>query len=289
MTRYTGRFAPSPTGPLHLGSLFAAVISYVDAKANQGSWLVRIEDLDPPREANGATQQILSSLEAHSLRSDQDIVFQSQRYSLYESALAKLDSQQQLYRCPCSRKELQENNGRHTPACQQGMLGDQDFALRFRAEQKTMEWLDRFQGPMSMRIRDDAVLKRKDGLYAYQLAVVVDDIAQNISHVVRGVDLIDSTPVQLCLYEALKAKPPSFAHFPVIEGKNGQKLSKQNLAKPLEDNAAVDNLRTIGLLMGQDMPDSCRTTSDMLAYLIDTYNVDRLKNSNNMTAPPPYT
>lgn len=252
---YRGRFAPSPTGPLHFGSLFAAVVSNLDALAHQGEWFVRIEDLDPPREQVGAIEKILHTLETHKLYSDLPIRYQSTQHLRYEALLKQLAESKLIYPCACSRRELQEFGG-HSPQClkiQADIDAGQTFefeqkepcALRFKSNNKCYEWIDRFQGPQSSTLNEDFVLKRKDGLYAYQLAVVADDIDQGVSHVVRGIDLIDSTPMQLALYDALDHTPPVYAHFPVISNVQGQKLSKQNRSRAIDDSAVANNLNEI--------------------------------------------
>lgn len=245
MSVYRGRFAPSPTGLLHFGSLFAAVVSYLEARRHQGEWLIRIEDIDPLREQAHAKQAIIQSLEAHGLVSDQTIIFQSERSRVYESALRKLCTAKLAFRCPCSRKYLETHHGVHQLACQQQSTSDQACAIKFKSNTKSYIWQDEFQGRQAHTLNEDFVLKRKEGFYAYQLAVVCDDIEQNISHVIRGYDLLDSTPMQLALYEAFNKPAPTFGHFPVISSLAGQKLSKQNLAPALDDQAALSNLLAV--------------------------------------------
>jgi len=244
MSQYIGRFAPSPTGPLHTGSLLAALISYLDARANNGKWLVRIEDIDPPREIAGASEAILSALVAHGLRWDDEILYQSKNSERYEEQLIKLLQSNSCYYCPCSRKQLAERSGAHLPECGVNTgKTTSNSAIRFHATaSKTLYWRDLVRGEQSLNIQEDFVLKRKDGLYAYQLAVVTDDIDQNITHVIRGADLLDSTPMQLALYDALGTPPPLFGHFPLVLNESGQKLSKQNLAPAIDIAKANSNL-----------------------------------------------
>jgi glutamyl-Q tRNA(Asp) synthetase len=244
---YIGRFAPSPTGPLHLGSLLAAVISYLDAKSNSGKWLVRIEDIDPPRELPGAADDILSTLEAHHLLWDGPVIYQSKRHEAYQEAIDRLLTQKAIYPCQCSRKQLAKFSQIHPDHCIQPLDATQPFA--YRAYPSSFQYNDLYQGNQSGR-DGHFVVKRRDQLFAYQLAVVVDDHAQHISHVIRGHDLMDSTPKQLVLYDALGFKPPVFGHFPVIVGDNGQKLSKQNLAPAIDNARAHQNLRLIFKLLG---------------------------------------
>lgn len=254
MKTYRGRFAPSPTGPLHFGSLFAATISYLHAKAHQGIWLVRIEDLDPLRESPQARASILETLQAHALVSDESIVFQSDRSPYYEHCLNKIRHKGLSFNCPCSRQQLLHANGQHSAACKTQRFSGPS-ATRFKSKDLTFGWHDIFAHTQLLDIKEDVVLKRKEGLYAYQLAVVCDDIDQNISHVIRGSDLLTSTPMQLALYQALDRQPPCFGHFPVITDKSGQKLSKQSFAPAIDNQAAQKNLLQIFALLNLNIPD----------------------------------
>jgi glutamyl-Q tRNA(Asp) synthetase len=253
---YRGRFAPSPTGPLHFGSLVAAIGSFLDARAHGGAWLVRIEDLDPPRERPGAADDILRTLERFGLHWDGPVLRQSARADAYEDALARLAADGALRSCLCSRAQLAalpENERRepgeelfHPARC----LAPADGAglppaLRFRAPDRDVEFVDRVQGPQRSnvaRMVGDFVLKRRDGPYAYQLAVVVDDAAQGITDVVRGADLLDNTPRQIFLQRALGLPTPRYLHVPLVLNERGEKLSKQTLAPALD---AGDALRAL--------------------------------------------
>jgi len=252
MPSYRGRFAPSPTGPLHFGSLFAAVISYLDARKNKGLWFVRIEDIDPLREQADSQQLIFQTLLAHGLKWDEEPRFQSKQTALYEQILSTLDKNNQVYACPCSRKQLELRHGQHIAHCAQALyLKSQNIpvALKFKATNKIHTWQDTIQGKQTHLLNEDFVLKRKEGFYAYQLAVVSDDIDQSITHVVRGFDLLSSTPMQLAIYEALNYLPPVFSHFPVIVDQQGQKLSKQSFAAPVDNAKALQNLLHIFQLL----------------------------------------
>jgi len=245
-SRYIGRFAPSPTGPLHFGSLVGALASYLDARHHQGTWLVRIEDIDPLREPPDAAAQILTTLEAHGLLWDGPLLYQSTRGEAYEEAIAKLLATDHAYYCPCSRKQLAEQNGHHAPGCRDHRQSPEDAAIRFKVHGRALQIQDRIQGllPFAPQAeRDDFVLKRKEGFYAYQLAVVVDDAWQGVTDVVRGSDLLDSLPWQHLLQEALGLPHPRYAHIPVITNAQGQKLSKQNRSPALDDRIASDNMR----------------------------------------------
>lgn len=253
MTLYRGRFAPSPTGPLHLGSLLAAVASWADARAARGQWLLRIEDIDPPREQPGASAAILDLLSAIGLDSDEPVLWQSRRSAAYDAALAQLLSAGLAFECRCSRSDLQATGGIHRGAC---VASDakRPPAIRLRVPEVRIAFEDRIQGPQAQSLRDDVgdfVLRRADGLYAYQLAVVVDDAAQGISDIVRGSDLLDSTPRQIWLQQCLGLPTPRYAHLPVLLGADGQKLSKQNLAPAVSADNARRWLPQIARWLGQ--------------------------------------
>lgn len=236
--RYRGRFAPSPTGLLHAGSLVAALASYLDARAAGGVWLVRMEDLDPPREQPGAADAILHTLDTLGLHWDESVVYQSQRLDAYQAALAELTRQGLLFACCCSRQDLAgalvyPGTCRHCPPTyQQGVN-----ALRCRVPEESFGFHDRLQGPYAQQLArevGDFVLLRKDGYFAYQLAVVVDDGVQGITDIVRGIDLLDSTPRQLYLQRCLVLPTPVYAHIPVIINASGQKLGKQQYAAAID-------------------------------------------------------
>lgn len=241
---YRGRFAPSPTGPLHFGSLVAAVGSYLEAKSHHGEWLVRMEDLDPPREMPGAADAILQALDAYGFEWDGPVLYQSTRSEFYEAALAKLQQDGLLYPCACTRKEIADSalpgiEGPVYPGtCRHGLAdGRIPRAWRVRVDTADIAFEDAVQGHVRQNLAKDIgdfVLKRADGYYAYQLAVVLDDAAQRISHVVRGADLLDSTPRQIYLQRRLSLPTPHYAHLPVAVNAAGEKLSKQTLATPLD-------------------------------------------------------
>ncbi len=254
-----GRFAPSPTGPLHFGSLIAAVASFLDAKSRQGAWLLRMEDLDTPRQVPGAADLILHTLEDYGFEWDGKVIYQSQRDDYYQAALQTLISRGLVYPCGCSRKEIADSavhgiDGLVYPGtCRHGLSGDkQARAWRVRVDDTPITFTDGIQGPQSQVLaRDigDFVLKRADGLFAYQLAVVVDDELQGISHVVRGADLLDSTPRQIYLQHALSYSSPVYLHVPVAANAAGEKLSKQTLAQPLNGlNKSADLWQVLNFL-----------------------------------------
>jgi glutamyl-Q tRNA(Asp) synthetase len=256
--RYRGRFAPSPTGPLHLGSLIAALASYLDARHAGGVWLVRMEDLDPPREETGAAQHILDSLQRHCLQWDEEVMWQSQRAPAYREALDQLAAGGHLFHCDCTRSRLGPDgscSGRCRP--RQDDI-EQPYATRVSVPPACrIAFEDQLQGGQHSELgRDypDFVVRRKDGLDAYQLAVVVDDAAQAITHVVRGSDLLDSTPRQIFLQQLLGCRTPAYCHLPVITNELGQKFSKQNHAPALDDAQPVANLRLALEFLHQEPP-----------------------------------
>jgi glutamyl-Q tRNA(Asp) synthetase len=260
---YNGRFAPSPTGPLHLGSLVAAMASYLDAKAHHGQWLVRIEDVDVGRNVAGADQHILASLQRCGMAWDGEVTWQTQRYALYQQAVEQLG--QLVYPCGCSRREIADSQINqavglnqmpvYPGTCRNGLAaGKLGRALRLKVPQAphcVMSFEDRWFGHYSQDITAEAgdfVILRADGYWAYQLAVVVDDGAQGVTDIVRGVDLIDSTPRQLYLQQALGLPQPTYLHVPVVLNDVGDKLSKQNGAIAFDDGGAAQQLLRSALL-----------------------------------------
>ncbi len=268
---YRGRFAPSPTGPLHLGSLIAALASYLDARHNGGAWLVRMEDLDPPREEKDAAGRILDSLRDHGLLWDETVCFQSQRGAAYAAALKQLSESGHLFYCDCTRQQLGPDGacrGRCAP--RQGQLGKPTATRVAVPPGCRIDFMDEIQGTVTTALGvelPDFVVRRKDDLYAYQLAVVVDDAWQGITHIVRGSDLLDSTPRQIFLQKLLGLPTPRYSHLPVITDASGQKFSKQNHAPALDSHDAPANLRTALDFLGQPKPPAgLRTTAPILQF-----------------------
>jgi glutamyl-Q tRNA(Asp) synthetase len=270
MATYRGRFAPSPTGPLHAGSLVAALASWLDARAHGGRWLVRMEDVDTPRCVPGADALILQQLAACGLVSDEPVLAQSQRGAFYQQALDRLIEHGHAYPCGCSRKDIETAlmarglaRERHHAAvypgtCRPergGLQGKRARAWRFAVdpERGALHWTDRRLGAQKQDVTTavgDFILKRADGLWAYQLAVVVDDAAQGITHVVRGEDLADNTPRQILLQQALGLPTPTYLHTPLVLGANGEKLSKQNGAQALDVSDPFAALRQAAHVLG---------------------------------------
>lgn len=240
---YVGRFAPSPSGPLHFGSLLAAAASYLQARAAGGRWLVRIEDIDPPREQPGATTLILRALEAYGFEWDGDVSYQSERRNVHLAAIDRLLREGHAYRCSCSRRHLADAplgplGPIYPGTCRTGTVGP-EFAIRVRTDDRETGFEDGLQGRYSQRLETesgDFIVHRRDGLIAYHLAVAVDDADDGVTEVVRGIDLLDSTPRQIHLQRLLGLPTPSYLHVPVAENAAGQKLSKRTGA-PAVDTA----------------------------------------------------
>ena len=268
MNNYRGRFAPSPTGGLHFGSLVAAVGSYLEAKSRGGAWLVRMEDLDPPREQPGAAERILRTLEACGMNWDGNIMYQSKRGETYRAALARLEAQGLVYVCGCSRREIADSglgpDGAliYPGTCRMGLApGKTPRATRVRVDHEMIEFEDALQGKIRQDLAADVgdfVLLRADGLYAYQLAVVVDDAEQGITDVVRGADLLDSTPRQIYLQRLLDLPAPRYLHLPAAVNAAGEKLSKQTRAPPVDERDPVPVLAQVMDFLGQAPPAQLR-------------------------------
>lgn len=313
---YRGRFAPSPTGPLHAGSLVAALASWLDARAHHGTWLVRIEDIDPPRCPSGADQLILAQLAQCGLHPDEPVVWQSQRHGYYAQALQQLQAQQLAYPCGCTRKDIEaalqamgQVHARHIErpypgTCRSGLHGKPARSWRFALEKYVSNWpptlttqaqaatfsLEKgiltwedsrlgLQHQAPTLVAGDFVLQRADGLYAYQLAVVVDDALQGITHIVRGEDLTDNTARQLLLQHALGLAHPAYMHTPLVLMPDGEKLSKQHGAPALDLSHPLQTLNTAARILHLTTLSPETTVSDALSQWVKqwqaTYNVRR--------------
>jgi len=279
---YVGRFAPSPTGPLHFGSLVAALASYLDAKAHDGKWLVRIEDLDPPREISGSSTRILEQLQIFAMNWDGEVMFQSARLSAYKRTLQQLERQGYCFHCDCSRKRVSALNGVYDGFCRgRELASGSDVAIRVRTNPLLIQLTDRIQGDYTQNIEHevgDFILQRKDGLLSYQLAVVVDDAAQGITHVVRGHDLLSSTPRQIYLQRLLGLAIPSYAHIPIIVNDLGQKLSKQHFAQAIDCANASSLLASALQSLGMKPPPSLNKTtpSFLLEWGVEHWDIQRV-------------
>jgi glutamyl-Q tRNA(Asp) synthetase len=320
MYQYRGRFAPSPTGPLHFGSLVAAVGSYLEAKSRGGAWLLRMEDLDTPREQPGAADAILRTLEACGMGWDGDIMYQSRRSVAYGAALARLEAQGLVYACGCSRREIADSHlsfarsAHNTPlanasgrgaggegspdstliypgTCRNGLApGKTPRATRVRVDHQLIEFEDLIQGKLGQDLAaevGDFVLRRADGLYAYQLAVVVDDAEQGITDVVRGADLLDSTPRQIYLQRLLGLPTPRYLHLPAAVNAAGEKLSKQTLAPPVDARDPVPALAQVMDFLGQAPPAQlgCASLAEFWHWALAHWDAQRIPRRRSLPAP----
>ncbi len=267
---YIGRYAPSPTGPLHFGTLVAAVGSYLQAKSQQGKWLMRIEDVDTTRSVAGAADGMLRSFERFGFEWDGEVIYQSLRTEHYEQALATLTDKKLVYPCTCSRKQIADDTieglptGIYNGKCQSRTLPlNEEHALRIRTGDTAITFEDQVMGRHSQQLNTecgDFVIKRRDGLFAYQLAVVVDDALQGITEVVRGTDLLDSTPRQIYLQQQLGYAQPDYLHLPLVIDENKQKLGKSTGGAALDSSQPVKSLFTALKHLGQNPPDELETT-----------------------------
>lgn len=294
---YTGRFAPSPTGLLHIGSLLTAVASYADARSNGGKWLVRMEDLDPPREMPGAASHILHTLEAFGFEWDGEVAYQSRRYALYEETLCRLKSAGLVYPCHCSRKDWQTGakrgadgfvyNGRCRHPGQRPALQGKQPAWRIRVPDRVIGFSDGIVGGYAQNLAGDIgdfVLLRADGYWAYQLAVVADDAEQGVTHIVRGQDLLVSTPRQIYLQQCLGVPTPQYAHLPLLINTQGQKWSKQTLAPALDLNRREQLLRQVFRYL--NLPEAPETDrpAELLDWAVAHWDMDKVP-KHAITAP----
>lgn len=285
---YIGRFAPSPTGLLHIGSLLTALASYADARAHGGRWLVRMEDLDPPREMAGAADDILRTLEAFGFEWDGGVAYQSRRYDLYHEALGRLKAKGLVYPCDCSRKDWQAAaragaDGFVYNGCCAGLDPQRALhktpAWRVRVPDEIIGFDDAVVGHYAQNLAHDIgdfVLLRADGFWAYQLAVVADDAAQGITHIVRGQDLLVSTPRQLWLQRALDAPEPHYAHLPLLVNGAGQKWSKQTLAPALDLGVREALLRQVMAYLKLPAAPEVGRPQDLLAWAVRHWDMAKV-------------
>ena len=294
MTIYRGRFAPTPSGPLHFGSMVAAVGSYLDAKAHGGSWALRIDDLDPPRVARGSVNSIFRCLEKFQMVWDGDVVFQSARTGVYQAALDQLRTRGLVYACACTRKEIGDGglDGPVYPGtCRKGLLpGREARTWRVRTGDTAIEFVDLLQGRVRQDLEreiGDFVLFRADQVFAYHLACAVDDSAQAITHVVRGADLMASTPRQIYLQRSLGLPTPDYLHLPIALNAAGEKLSKQTLADPVEPVRAAVILADVLRFLKHSPPDEvCADgVSALWRWAVANWRRDRLRGVVSAAAP----
>lgn len=287
---YVGRFAPSPSGPLHFGSLVAALGSYLQAKSQQGKWLVRMEDLDPPREMPGAADDILRTLEAYGLHWDGSVMYQSQRHQAYQAQIDQWLSEHQAYYCQCTRKQIKAAGGYYPGTCRDLHLPADGCAVRLKVDNPVTEFNDLLHGNISIPLalaQEDFIIHRRDGLFAYNLAVVLDDIEQGVTEVVRGADLIEPTGRQIDLYRQLGQPEVRYLHLPLAVTENGNKLSKQNHAPAIDKRAPKPTLLAamdfLGLAPAPALQDASLT--DILNWGVQNWQLDKLPKSTAITMP----
>ena len=273
MAQYRGRFAPSATGPLHLGSIFAALVSYIHAKHHHGEWLIRIDDLDEKRCKAIYAESILECLDSFGFKSSEEVRFQTHRISNYARALSALEAEGRLYSCDCSRKSLPR--GPYPGICRhrigQALIGDN--AVRIDTDRIDLYIHDLFTPTQGIDSPGDFIVKRRDGLFAYQLACAIDEHLDQITHVIRGIDLLDSTPMQRFIANRLGYESPTYGHFPVLVGADGAKLSKQTHATPVDWSQPGHSFSTIArLLLLNDTPSRKDSAEIWLDYFLSLDN-----------------
>ena len=282
MPNYIGRFAPSPTGPLHFGSLLTALASWCDARAAKGQWLLRIEDVDVVRTQQGAADHIIRTLEHYGLWWDGKIIYQSQRTERYQAALQQLQQQNEIFWCTCSRAELaQTQSAIYTGHCRTHHQYSSQAAARIRVNNSIIDFDDGVFGHISENIAEtvgDFVIFRRDGLFAYQLAVVVDDAEQGITHIVRGADLLDNTSRQIYLQQRLRLSTPAYTHIPLVVNDNGEKLSKQTGASALAWENPSQYLWLALTLLGQHPADALQSEdcATILAWAVSHWQRENI-------------
>ncbi|WP_394173459.1 tRNA glutamyl-Q(34) synthetase GluQRS [Thalassotalea litorea] len=288
--QYRGRFAPSPSGPLHFGSLIAALASYCQAKHANGQWLVRIEDIDPPREQPGADKSILNTLETFGLYWDEPVLYQSQQHQLYLDTLAYLEDQGLSYGCHCTRASIKKIGGIYQGHCRHLQLKGDNLATRLVNVHPFPEFQDKVQGLVSQPddlAKEDFAIFRRDGLFAYQLAVVVDDIYQGITEVVRGCDLLQPTCRQMTLYATLNISPPQYAHVPLAITEQGYKLSKQNGAPAIDKHRPQELLHLALTFLGQRPPTALLSASvdELIHYAVTHWDLASIPSDQEIIYP----
>ncbi|TDM55216.1 tRNA glutamyl-Q(34) synthetase GluQRS [Aliivibrio fischeri] len=289
-TQYIGRFAPSPSGPLHFGSLVAALGSYLQAKSHQGKWLLRIEDLDPPREVPGAASLIIQTIENYGLEWDEEIVYQSQRHDLYQSQIDKWLQENNAYYCQCTRKQIKEDGGFYLGHCKDKHHSEKNSAVRLVMQHPVESFNDIKHGTITIPSKlahEDFMIKRRDGLFAYNLAVVLDDIDQGVTEVVRGADLIEPTGRQISLYRQLGANEVSYLHLPLAVDEKGNKLSKQNYAPAIDNSNPKPTLLAALTFLGFIIPLEVKqaTLNEILQWAIQHWQLNQLPTGLEITTP----
>ncbi|MCG9665211.1 tRNA glutamyl-Q(34) synthetase GluQRS [Vibrio mediterranei] len=290
---YIGRFAPSPSGPLHFGSLIAALGSYFQAKSHSGQWLVRIEDIDPPREVAGAASLILKTLEAYQLHWDGDVLYQSSRLDAYQAQIDHWLHQGQAYLCECTRKQIKALGGYYQGTCRDKALSSSNqCAVRLKMHHPVESFIDQRYGQLDIPkalAEEDFIIKRRDGLFAYNLAVVLDDIYQNITEVVRGADLIEPTGRQISLYKTLDVEPVSYLHLPLAIDDIGNKLSKQNHATAIDLGNPRPTLLNAMRFLGFNIDSHIETENIETIIQWGVENWQLLQLPNELKIKPPFS
>lgn len=282
---YVGRFAPSPSGPLHLGSLVTALGSFLQARVNKGKWLLRIDDLDAPRVVEGAIEKILQSLVAYGLQWDDSIVFQSRNNHLYSHTLTTLIDKNLTYKCECTRRQIKKIGLYYTGTCRSKIIVTEPYAIRFLKHQFIHSYEDRLLGTLEVdpsAAKEDFVLRRRDGIIAYHLASVADDIEMGVTEIVRGADLIMPTACQIAIFKALEAELPSFIHLPIVTFADGRKFSKQYHAPAIQDKDASENLCNALSFLGFSLPKKLTTASvqSILDWSIENWSLSTINVKN---------
>jgi glutamyl-Q tRNA(Asp) synthetase len=289
----TGRFAPSPSGPLHLGSLYTALASFLQARSQQGKWLLRIDDLDTPRNVKGAVSAILTTLDTFGLHWDDDVVYQSQCLAVYSEVLNELANKHLIYPCCCSRKDLatrQPATDIYSGICRDKItLPDTPYALRIKTDSRTISFEDGLQGLFSHHLAEqqgDFILKRKDQIIAYQFAVVIDDDRQHINQVVRGIDLLAETPKQIYLQQLLGLPSPDYMHVPIIVDAQGYKLSKQTRATAVDLATPQATIFELLGLLKQNPPTELQHASvaELINWAVVNWRPEKLKSLKQVIA-----
>ncbi|MEO8803836.1 MAG: tRNA glutamyl-Q(34) synthetase GluQRS [Rudaea sp.] len=281
---YRGRFAPSPSGPLHFGSLVAAVGTWVRARARGGVWLVRMEDIDPPREMPGAAADILHTLTAFGMQSDEPVMYQSRREAAYRDAFERLQAMGTVFECRCSRADLESQRGLHRRSCVSPPDTSHLPCWRLRVADTQIDFDDLLLGPQSQNLRRDVgdfVIRRVEGWYAYQLAVVVDDAEQGITEVVRGADLLDSTPRQIHLQRLLGYPAPTYLHLPLVVDATGRKLSKQDRDLRVDHTDPAPALRAALKFLDLHADAAARSVDDLLLAAVRHFDIAGLRSAAN--------
>ncbi|MGO2405890.1 MAG: tRNA glutamyl-Q(34) synthetase GluQRS [Vibrio litoralis] len=291
MSTYIGRFAPSPSGPLHFGSLVAALGSYFQAKSQNGQWLVRMEDLDPPREMPGAASLILSTLESYGLHWDRTVVYQSQRHQRYQEQIETWLQSGHAYYCQCTRKQIKLSGGFYLGTCRdQAIQSPENCSIRLKVDEAIQQFYDDKHGTIQIPqqlAQEDFIIKRRDGLFAYNLAVVLDDIDQGVTQVVRGADLIEPTGRQINLYRTLQQPEVSYIHLPLAVDAQGNKLSKQNHAPAVDIKNPKHTLIQVMRFLGFSTPNDFASASieQILQWGCQNWTLAQLPNSLKVDSP----